>query len=77
MIITARFIRKLIKERGYTPYSIAFAIGLAPRTVRRYVSFGKDFREAPVPIAMLIKSLPKREGPPLRRPSQSSVGRVS
>lgn len=64
VVITASFVRRLIEEKAHTQVSAAKAIGISPRSMRRYVSNGKDFRPASVVVCLALKGLPTRTGPP-------------
>ena len=55
------YIRALIKGRGYTQAQAAAAIGIAPRTMRRYLSLNQEiYREAPRVVIFALERLPTR-----------------
>lgn len=64
-MITAKFVRKLIADKAHTQVSAALAIGISPRSMRRYVS-EKNFQEPPMVVLVALKGLPMRLGPPSR-----------
>lgn len=55
------YLRGIIAARGHTQVSAASAIGIAPRSMRRYLSLDKEtYRKAPYPVVYAIEQLPRR-----------------
>jgi transcriptional regulator with XRE-family HTH domain len=54
----ARTVRDLIKEAGLTQVGAAHALGINPRTMRRYVSLDPTvFRSPPQPVVLALRAL--------------------
>jgi hypothetical protein len=58
--INAAFVRRLIEEKTHTQVSAANAIGISRRAMRRYVSYGTDFRMPPIVVLVALMGLPKK-----------------
>lgn len=61
-MITAKFVRKLIADKAHTQVSAALAIGISPRSMRRYVS-EKNFQEPPMVVLVALKGMPMHQAP--------------
>ena len=54
------YLRKLIERAGLNQVTAAREIGIAPRTMRRYVSLDKEsYRPAPYTIQFMLECLAK------------------
>lgn len=55
---TARQVRRLIAQAGFDQVQAAHAVGVSPRTMRRYVSLDPAvFREPPVPVVLALRAV--------------------
>jgi hypothetical protein len=56
----ATYVRELIARAGLNQVTAALAIGISPRTMRRYVSLHrKVYREPPRPVVLALEALKK------------------
>jgi predicted transcriptional regulator len=57
---SARYLRDLIAAAGHSQVSAAKAIGISPRSMRRYVSTSRGvYREPPRPVVLALEALSK------------------
>lgn len=60
---TAAYLRSLIERAGLNQVTAAQAIGISPRTMRRYVSERRRvWREPPMPVVLALEGLEVRRG---------------